>query len=156
MINEKDERAAFSFLPREIIERVEISNYLTKESLRKGFKRIEKIAPFVNYTKIRQILDIKTKSVSYSVRNKSTRRMGKKSLEKLSYCKYLTPQKKQIVLPKIDEKVDRGLYENTQERFFINSSLEDYDNMRLALKPNETINRKIIYSSINSSNKKVN
>ena len=113
-----------SFLPREIIERVEIGNYLTKESLRNGFKRIEKIAPFVNYTRIRQILDIKTKNVSYSIRNKSTRRMEKKSFEKLSYCKYLTPQKKQMLLPKIDEKVERRLYETTQERFFINSSLD--------------------------------
>lgn len=156
MIKEMPEQAGFSYLPKEFKERVEISKYIPRESLPKGFKRIQKIVPFINYSKIRQILDFKTNNSSFWIRNKSSTGMQKKSIEKLSYSKYLSPSRNQRILPRIKEKSNKSLFETTQERFFISSSIEDYDSSKLNIKPNESINRKIIFSTINIPNKQLN
>ena len=155
MIKKMPEEAGFSYLPNEIKEWVEISNFITRESP-KGFKRNEKIAPFINYSKVRQILDFKTSNTSFWVRNKSSKRMEKKSLEKLSSSKYMSPSRNLRLLPRIEEKFNKSLFKTTQERFFISSSIEDYDNSRLNIKPNESISRKIIFSTINSPHKQLN
>jgi hypothetical protein len=140
---------SYSFLPREIQERVAINNYLTIDSLRKGFKRIEKLAPFINHGKIKEILDVRNSKISWS-KKKSHKYIENSSLNQITRFKNISPPRKQVALPKIISKVNKNLLETTQERFFINTILEDYNESSLMIKPVEVINRKIIFSTFQS------